>query len=268
MFPALASTGTVATHPFVRVGDGSRTLVVVPGLNDPLHRVGDSWWYPRLMALYLRRYADTHTAYMVSRPPGLAPDTTMADLARGYERVLDALDAESVDVLGLSMGGFVVQHLAAADDRVDRAVLGLSGAGLSDGGTAVVRRWRDWAVASDWGSIYRDAAGILAAGARARLLQVGSLVYERAFEPVDPTDFLVSADACLAFDGTDACERVDPPTLVVGADRDPFFDEADYRAAAAALPNGRLAMLRGTGHEAVVEHPAAFDGTIRRFLDR
>ncbi|MFC4408503.1 alpha/beta fold hydrolase [Haloarchaeobius iranensis] len=154
------------------------------------------------------------------------------------------------------------------DDRVDRAVLGLSGAGLSAGGTAVVRRWRDWAVGGRWGSIYRDAAGILAAGARARLLTAGSLVYERTFQPVDPTDFLVSADACLAFDGRNVCGRVTAPTLVVGADRDPFFDEADYREAAAALPNGRLAMLRGTGHEAVVEHPTAFDGTVRRFLSR
>jgi pimeloyl-ACP methyl ester carboxylesterase len=265
---ALASTGTAAGHPFVRVGDGPRTLLVVPGLNDPLHTVGDSWWYPRLMALYLRRYADTHTAYMVSRPHGLAAGTTAADLARGYERVLDALGAESVDVLGLSMGGFVVQHLAAGDARVDRAVLGLSGASLSDGGVAVVRRWRDWAAARRWGPIYRDAAGILAAGARARLLQAGSLVYERMFEPVVPADFLVSADACLAFDGRAVCAAVDQPTLVVGADADPFFDEADYRAAADALADGRLAMLRGTGHEAVVEHPDAFDGTVRRFLRR
>ncbi|WP_390293057.1 alpha/beta fold hydrolase [Haloarchaeobius litoreus] len=264
----LASTGTAAGHPFVRVGDGPRTLLVVPGLNDPLHTVGDSWWYPRLMALYLRRYADTHTGYMVSRPHGLASGTTVSDLARGYERVLDALDVGSVDVLGLSMGGFVVQHLAADDDRVDRAVLGLSGTRLSESGAAVVRRWRDRAAAGHWGPIYRDAAGILAAGARARLLQAGSFVYDRLFEPVDPTDFLVSADACLAFDGRRVCERVTAPTLVVGADRDPFFDEGDYRAAADALPDGRLAMLRGTGHEAVVEHPAAFDGTVRRFLSR
>jgi pimeloyl-ACP methyl ester carboxylesterase len=264
----LASTGTAADHPFVRVGDGPRTLLVVPGLNDPLHTVGDSWWYPRLMALYLRRYTDTHTAYMASRPHGLHADTTVADLARGYERVLDALDAGSVDVLGLSMGGFVVQHLAAADDRVDRAVLGLSAARLSESGAGVVRHWWDWARADRWGPIYRDAAGILADGTRARLLQAGSVVYNLVFEPVDPTDFLVSADACLAFDGRAVCERVTQRTLVVGADRDPFFDEADYRAAAAAFPNGRLAMLRGTGHEAVVEHPGAFDGTVRRFLGR
>nr|WP_303647008.1 alpha/beta hydrolase [Haloarchaeobius salinus] len=243
-------------------------MLVVPGLNDPLHTVGDSWWYPRLMALYLRRYADTHTAYMVSRPHGLAPNTTVADLARGYGRVLDELDADSVDVLGLSMGGFVVQHLAAADDRVERAVLGLSAAWLSDAGAAVVRQWRDWAVARRWGRIYRDAFGILTAGTRARLLQAGVVVYDRVFEPVEPADFVVSADACLAFDGGDVCRRVGCPTLVVGADRDPFFDEADYRAAADALPNGRLAMLRGTGHEAVVEHPAAFDGTVQRFLER
>ncbi|WP_439026530.1 alpha/beta fold hydrolase [Haloarchaeobius sp. DT45] len=267
MFPTV-QTGSIAAHPYVRTGDGSRILLVIPGLNDPLHTVGDSWWFPRLMAVYLRRYADTHTAYMVSRPHGIPGDATVQSMARGYETVLDELDADStpVDVLGLSMGGFLVQALAARDDRVDRAVLALSAARLSQNGRDIVRRWREWGERGQWGPIYREAYGIVADGLLARVLQVGSVGYDLLFDPTAPDDFLVSADACLAFDGRNLLSAVDCPTLVVGGDADVFFTADDYRETAAGLPDGTLAMLRGAGHESVIEHPAAFDGAIRHFL--
>ncbi|WP_435318521.1 alpha/beta fold hydrolase [Haloarchaeobius sp. TZWSO28] len=267
MFPPV-ETGTLANHPAVSTGDGPRTLLVIPGLNDPLHTVGDSWWFPRLMALYLQRYADTHTVYMVSRPHGIPADATVESMARGYEAVLDELDAEStpVDVLGLSMGGFLVQALAAADDRVDRAVLGLSAATLSENGRGIVQRWRDWGERGQWGPIYREAYAIVADGLLARCLQAGSAGYDLLFDPENPADFLVSADSCLTFDGRELLPEIDCPTLVVGGDADVFFTTEDYHETAAALPDGTLAMLRGAGHESVIEHPDEFDGSIRRFL--
>ncbi|MCT9096858.1 alpha/beta hydrolase [Haloarchaeobius sp. HME9146] len=267
MIPAV-ETGRVADHPYVSTGDGPRTLLVIPGLNDPLHTVGDSWWFPRLMAMYLQRYADTHTVYMVSRPHGIPADATVASMARGYEAVLDELDAEStpLDVFGLSMGGFLVQALAARDDRVDRAVLGLSATTLSEHGRDIVERWRDWGERGTWGPIYREAYAIVADGLLARCLQAGSVGYDLLFDPENPADFLVSADACLDFDGTAYLAQMDCPTLVVGGDEDVFFTAADYRETAAALPDGTLAMLRGAGHESVIEHPDEFDGSIRRFL--
>ncbi|WP_435332903.1 alpha/beta fold hydrolase [Haloarchaeobius sp. TZWWS8] len=269
MIPA-ADTGTFADHQFVRSGDGSRVLLVVPGLNDPLYTVAGSWWFARLMAAYLGRYGDTHTAYMVSRPHGLATGSTTGDMARGYEAVLDELcdreSVETVDVLGLSMGGFIVQHLAARDDRVRRAVLGLSAAQLSDEGATVVRRWRALAARGRWGPIYREAYGIVADGALARSLQAGAVVYDLFSEPTEPADFLTSADACLAHDGRDLLGDIRCPTLVLGGDEDVFFTTEAYRETAATLPEGTLAMLRGAGHESLIEYPRAFDGCITRFL--
>ncbi|WP_435358487.1 alpha/beta fold hydrolase [Haloarchaeobius sp. DFWS5] len=268
MFPRV-DTGSLAGHSYVQTGDGPRTLLVIPGLNDPLHRVGDSRWFPRLMALYLKRYADSHTVYMVSRPRGLPDGATTADMAAGYETVLDELgvaEPASVDVLGLSMGGFLAQHLAANDDRIRRAVLGLSAATLSDEGATIVRRWRDLADRRRWGPIYREAYDIVADGALSLTLQAGSVGYDLLSEPAVPADFCISADACLAHDGTAVLGDIGCPTLVVGGDSDVFFDESGYRKTADGLANGRLALLRDAGHESVIEHPDAFDGTVREFL--
>jgi pimeloyl-ACP methyl ester carboxylesterase len=270
----IVETGVIDGHSFVRVAGGAdadRVLVVVPGLNDPLKRVGDARWFAGLMALYLRRYRDTHTAYMVSRPRGLAGAGTTREMARGYESVLDGLVArdgvDGVDVLGLSLGGFVVQHLTAArPDRVDRAVLGLAGTELSTRGRNRLRRWCTLAEAGRWRRIYVDAYDVVARGLTARTLQAVAVAYDLVGAPDAPADFVASIDATCRHDGSDGLHDVAVPTLVLGGTRDPFFDESAFRDAARRLPDGTLAILDGLGHEAVVEHAGAFDGTIKRFL--
>lgn len=258
-------TGRIADHPYVRVGSGDRTLLVVPGLNDPLHTVADSPWFPYLMARYCRRYADTHAVYFASRPHGLDRDLTTRDLARGYAAVLESVGP--ADVLGLSMGGFVATHLAA--DRpalVRRVALGLAADRLSPRGERAVERWRSWGRAGDWARVYRDAYRLIADPPLRWLLQAGAVGYDRLYDPADPGDFLASAAACLAHDAADRADEVHVPTLVVGGTRDPFFAPGAFRRTARALPRGALALLPGVGHEAAIHHPGAFDGSIRRFL--
>jgi pimeloyl-ACP methyl ester carboxylesterase len=270
----VVATGAVRGHSFVRVrggDDADGVLVVLPGLNDPLKRVGDARWYAGLMALYLRRYRGARTVYMLSRPPGLGGARTTREMAARYGPALDALataeGVDAVDLLGLSLGGLVAQHVAAdRPDRVHRAVLGLAGTELSDAGRTRLRHWRALAGQDRWAPIYRDAYGLVATGLRARLLQAGSTAYDRLKTPVRSEDFAASVDASIAHDGRDALHDVPVPTLVVGGTTDPFFDEAGFRDTTRRLPNGQLALLPGVGHDAVVEHPEAFDGAIHRFL--
>jgi len=270
----VVATGSVHGHSFVRVrgaGDADGVLVVLPGLNDPLKRVGDARWYAGLMALYLRRYRGARTAYMLSRPPGLGGASTTREMAGRYAPALDALataeGVDAVDLLGLSLGGLVAQHVAADHpERVHRAILGLAGTELSDAGRTRLRRWRALAERERWAAIYRDAYGLVATGVRARLLQAGSGAYDRLSKPVHSEDFAASVDASLDHDGRDALHDVTVPTLVVGGTTDPFFHEGAFRDAARRPSNGRLARISGLGHDAVLEHPAAFDDPILRFL--
>jgi len=104
-------TGRIADHPYVRVGSGDRTLLVVPGLNDPLHTLADSPWFPYLMARYCRRYASTHEVYFVSRPHGLEPDCTTRDLATGYAEVLSAIAGSAATVGEISRAVDAPEHV-------------------------------------------------------------------------------------------------------------------------------------------------------------
>jgi pimeloyl-ACP methyl ester carboxylesterase len=264
-FVSGVETGRIRAHPYVRVGGGDRTLLVIPGLNDPLHTVADSAWFPLLMARYCQRYADAHAVYFVSRPHGLASGLTTRDMARGYAAVLESIG--SADVLGLSMGGFVVSHLAADfPDLVERAVLGLAADRTSPRGRRVVDRWVEWGRAGRWGRVYRDAYGLISVPPLRWILQAGATGYDLVSDPVAPDDFFVSADACLSHEAGVRSGEIDAETLVIGGTEDPFFSPEAFRRTARSLPSGRLALLSGIGHEAAIHYPSAFDGTIRRFL--
>jgi len=259
-------TGALADHPYVAVGRGDPPLVLIPGLNDPLMPVTGSRAFSLAMATHLRRYAGDRAVYAVSRPPGISPGATMADLADGYAEVLAELGR--ADVLGLSMGGFAVIELAARHPNLVRSgVLGLAAHSLSEAGGDRVRRWRAWADADDWTAVYDDAAGVLSKRLPGTALRIGGHLYDAVgLEPVRADDFGPSADACLAYDGRDRLGDVAAPLLVVGGTADPFFSEAAFRETAERTPRAALAVLSDVGHEVVIDHSGTFEGLVRRFL--
>ncbi len=259
-------------HPYVRVGpppeeSGETPLVVVTGLNDPLLRVTDALWFAGAVAslgVRLRARGYPGAVYVYSRPVGLPADHTTRDMARALAR---ALPAPSVDLLGVSMGGFVAQHLAAdAPDRVDHLVCGLAGARLSPRGRDLIERWREWAAAGEWGRIYRAGADAVAVGPLRRAMRAATYPYERLVSmPPAAVDFDVSARACLSHDASDALAGVEVPTLVVGGTEDPFFAAEEFRRTA-DVADAPFARLDGLGHEAVVCEGPRFDRPVLEFL--
>lgn len=259
--------GRWAEHPYVAVGNGPRTLLVIPGLNDPLCRVTDRWWFSLLAAAFCGRYTDRHAVAMVSRPPGLDEGATTRDLAAGYANVLEEIGR--ADVMGLSMGGFLVAELAAdRPDLVEHAIFGLAADRLSERGRRVVGRWRGHAERDEWRPIYTEAADAVAGGLWGPVARGAAGLYGRFGTPsrADRRDFLVSAEACLAYDGAGRLDETEVPTLVLGGTEDPFFAPEAFRRTAAGIPGARLAEIHGAGHEAVLDRRREFDGAIREFL--
>jgi len=65
-----------------------------------------------------------------------------------------------------------------------------------------------------------------------------------------------------------AYRRTRTPVLVILGENDEFFRVTDAVELAAALPNGELAVLPGTGHSAFRERPAIFNAIVIDFLRR
>lgn len=253
--------------PSVRVGDGPRTLVVIPGFGDAMF----SGRYPPttepVLVTYFGRYLDGHSVTLVSRPRGLSENYSIEKSADDHARTLQALGP--VDVLGISMGGLIGQQLSVRHPGlVDRLVVVDSACRLADEGRAPVQEMLEYATEHDWFSLRAALArGLYSDWRRVTyppLIQtMGRFVLPR---PADPADVSRSLEAILDYDGCDQLDDIDHPSLVVGGDRDPYFTAAVMRETAEGIPNAELSLIRGGKHGAFHEHKSTFDRRVTDFL--
>lgn len=263
-------TGTLlGEFPYVRVGDGPRTLVVLPGFGDAMFSGRYPYAAAPALATYFYRYLDEYTVYLISRPRGLPEGYTISESAGDHARILGELGP--VDVLGISMGGLIGQQLCVRHPTlVDRLVVANSACRLGDDGREPVRRMLRDAREYDWFSIRAELARGLYSDLRSVayppfIQTVGPFVLPR---PADPDDVRLSLTAILDYDGRDELDDITQPTLVIGGSRDPYFTEDVLRETAEGIPDATLSLIRGAKHGAFHERKFTFDRRTTAFLAR
>jgi pimeloyl-ACP methyl ester carboxylesterase len=148
-------------------------------------------------------------------------------------------------------------------------VLAVTASRMGEAGKETVERWKEWARDGRWRDIYVDGVPTTYTGYRrhfyAPMLRLfGGAVFD---EPANVNDVVVSCDACLNHDATDALDEIDVPTLVIGGAEDHFFPEPIVRETAAGIENSRLKLFERAGHGVFEERKHQFDAAVRGFLD-
>ncbi|MDX6727575.1 MAG: hypothetical protein QOK49_2380 [Baekduia sp.] len=231
----------------------------------------DRWEEPfceRLAAAGRRvvRYDHRDTGGSTTSPPG-RPGYTGDDLAADVLGILDQLGAERAHLVGLSMGGAIVQRLAVEHpERVHSVTLmstspaGTGGPefpalpGMSDALRAVFDGDGQPA-GPDWSDREAAIAFLLEserpyAGSRgideAALRDVLGRVYDRSAD-------LASANNHFLLDGGDIVRarlaEITAPALVVHGTDDPLFPPAHGEALAREIPGAKLLLVDRLGHE-------------------
>jgi pimeloyl-ACP methyl ester carboxylesterase len=256
----------VSELPFVRFGEGPRTLVIFPALGDAVRNVTDLAWR---LAWYYRSFADDHTVYLISRKRGLPAGYSTRQMAADYAEAFERSIGGEADVVGLSMGGLIAQHFAADfPQHVRRLVIGVAAHRLGAEGERLVRRWSTLAQHERWREIHADNVELMYTGIRRSLY--GFLVRhtsERLLpKPVNPSDYVVSMEACLDHDAADRLGDVRIPTLVVGGAQDDLFPETLLRRTAKLIPESTLRLIEETGHGAFHERKRVFGEAVKEFI--
>ncbi len=215
--------------PYNRLGRGPRPLVVVQGLlfeNKP---------QPRFALGPYSFLGDDFTVYVLLRLPGMPYGYSIADMATDVATTIRQEFGGPVDVIGVSTGGSIVQHLAADHpDVVRRLVIHSSACALSPAARDLQLRVAE--LASE--RRCTEASELL----------VDAVVPRRGIPPrarpliVWPVSRLLSRFGRL--------HEITAPTLVVAGAEDPFYSEALFRETAAGIPGARLVLYPGMGHPA------------------
>jgi pimeloyl-ACP methyl ester carboxylesterase len=243
------SAGVLAgTFPYVRVGRGPGTIVVLPDVALDNHTPGrrDAAAYAR----GLRRLTGAYTVYVLQRRRGLLTGASTRDLAGEYARLVRA-EWGPVVLMGMSTGGTIAQYLALDHPQlVERLVLMVSGARLSRPGMDICESWCWLAESRQWRRLRAELAAAAMDGHAAQRMARTYVALSDGFVPsmVDAVDFLTVVDAVMSHDTLPLLPTLEMPALVIGGTDDPFFPEESLAETAAAIPDSRLSVHTGAGH--------------------
>jgi pimeloyl-ACP methyl ester carboxylesterase len=227
-----------------------------------------------------------HRAHGMSAVPPTG-DVSLRSIGRDVATVLDAVAPDTPAVLvGHSMGGMAI--LALAEQRPDlfggRIVgVALVGGSASDllrgamGGVTELLRPRLGSLASAARRVDRLRRAILAgpgdvSAIVARLTQFAPEAPDELVEHVlrlaQRSSTLVWTDGLselMRMDFRHALARVTVPALVAVGDQDRVTPPASAVELAGALPRGKLYIVEGAGHMAMLERPDRLDPELRGF---
>lgn len=248
-------------------------LVLLNGTGSPMAE-----WDPAFLSAVA-----TGRRVIVFDYPGLGDSTatartTFAGLAATTAQFMADIGVPRADVLGWSMGGFVVQELLRGHpSRVSRAVL----VGTNAGGryATLGPRWVQRAD-SDPGAGVRTY--LRTNYPRTRCAQrrgrdfvtrleaaVESGRYPQAKVPAATYDLMVDAEDPWLRSSRNgkALRQVDTAVLVMAGTGDVITPPANSRALSALLPQSDLLLVPGAGHSVLFQNPAESAAAISAFLD-
>jgi pimeloyl-ACP methyl ester carboxylesterase len=203
--------------------------------------------------------------YFTNRWPGMAADTTFADVAERHAEAIRQHFGKPVDVLGASTGGsLALQLIADRPDVVRKAVV--ASAAYALGPVAKDVQLKLLHAIEETGRFPPEAVLDLMPGKlrsrwlRALLTPAALLAAKRIMmeNPVDPIAMLRAEDA---FDVRDRLGDIQSETLVICGAQDPFWTLEMFAETAFRLPRGKLIMYRKRGHSLFIAPEFFTDAT-------
>ena len=250
---------------YVRFGRGNKHLVILPGLGDGLRTVKGTALPMRVM---YRAFAKDYTVWAFSRRNVLAEGCTTRDMARDQAQVMDTLGIPKADVLGVSMGGMIAQHLAADfPEKVGKLLLVVTAARPNPLLQEAVGEWVALAEQNDHTAFMESNLRRIYSARYYRKNKWMVPILGKLTKPKSYNRFFVQAQAVCGHDAWERLEKITAPTLVMGGEQDNCLGPDASREIASRIPGAELKMYEQWGHS-LYEEEKVFQKTVLAFLRR
>ena len=231
------------------------TLLLVNGLGSQCINFADDWCELFVAEGYRVVRFDNRDVGLSSKLEGV--DYSLADMASDAIAVLDALGVGKAHVMGLSMGGMIVQRLAI--DHSDRlltvtSVMSRTGEpGFGDSTPEALAFLMAPPAESRDAYIDNQIAALHVYGSKPEWLEDdqararAAAAYDRCFHPSGVGRQMMAVGR----DGSRDAELkgVDLPTLVMHGSRDTLIQPSGGRHTAEVIPGARYVEIEGMGHD-------------------
>jgi len=252
------------TMAYVKVGEGLKTLLFVPGgpgntlARGPMRRLGLPAMRPFVESGF--------TVWEVTRPRNMPAGHSIADMADDYAALIRDEFGGRVDLaLGSSMGGMILQYLAAHHpDCAEAFVVLAAGCEVSEASKDLVTRQARAMASGDRIALGMVMGEELFPGERNRrlrrllaplLTRLWALMMSPEQNPHFSHDFAIEADAAVRFDSRADLAKIGVPVLLIGGDKDLDFPKAVIEETARLIPDCTLVWYPGQDHGQACRNP-------------
>ncbi len=251
---------------FAERGHGATAVVMLHGVGG-----GKGAWAAQLESFAAAGYrAVAWDAPGYGDSPPIEP-YDLAGLARSLERLLDAIAARRVVLLGHSMGGMVAQEAVIAfPSKIAGLVLSATSPAFGKPDGAWQQEFlRQRLGPLDAGKTMAELAPALVGGlvgpdADSAGVRLATEVMAR----VAADTYRKALRALVGFDRRAALGAIAVPVLALAGEHDTTAPPAVMEKMAGKIPGAEYVLLAGCGHLANLERPRAFDAAVLGWLAR
>ena len=139
---------------YAEFGNGEKSLIMIPGLGDGLRTDNK---LAHMYALLYGKFAKDYKVYVFSQKTDMPDRYSTRKMARDIKEAMDSLGIEQADVIGVSLGGMIAQHLAADYPKtVSKLVLVVTSARKNQYIQGVISGWIEMAKRGDYRRLMVD----------------------------------------------------------------------------------------------------------------
>jgi pimeloyl-ACP methyl ester carboxylesterase len=231
----------------------------------PLNR---TMWAPNVSAL-VDRCRCIAADFRGFGESSITPPYSVEQYADDLAHLLDVLHVERVVLVGCSMGGYVsFAFWRRHRQRVRALVLADTRAGADSEETIARRRQLIDLARANGSTPVANAQIASLVGKTTREKQPDTYDAVHRMMAQAPADGVVGALEAMMLrpDSTPLLPTIDVPTLIVVGSEDVPTPPSEAQAMHEQIPGSNLEIIRGAGHLASMERPAAFNHVVTEFL--
>ena len=252
------------TVDYVTFGTGNQPLVIIPGLGDGLQTVKGM---AMPFSITYRILAERYKIYVFSRINELRQGYTTRDMAADVAEAMEVLNITSAYVMGISQGGMIAQWLAADfPERVQKLILAVTTAKPSQLARERIEHWQKLSQSGNFKHLMLDIAQhsyTQKSYQKWRLLYNVMGIFGRI---KDKQRIDIQSVSCLKHDSLDFLEKINCPTLIIGAEKDDVLGVDGSLGLHQHIKDSQLTILPECGH-ALYEQNKDFQKRVLVFLE-
>lgn len=250
---------------YAEFGTGEKSLIMIPGVGDGLRTDRK---LAHMYALLYRKFAKGYKVYVFSQKKEMPDRYSTRKMASDIREAMKILHIEKADVIGVSLGGMIAQHLAADyPEVVEKLVLVVTSPRRNQYIQSAISGWVEMAKRGDYKKLMLDSMKKMYTRDYLEKNRWAVKLAEKVGKPKTFERFIIMAKACIYHDAYEKLDKIQAETLIIGGELDRTVGARGSYELAEKIKNSTLKMYPQYGH-ALYDEAKDFNQTVADFLQK